>query len=208
VAWDRIELSLEQLRQIVEVEWDFFIFGTLAQRSACNRDTLDDIIEALPESARIVYDINLRQDFHRPEWIRKSMDRCSILKLNEDEAAYLSKALVGESLPPRETAALLARRHAIRTVIVTLGGAGACVLEEGAWSEIPAEKVDVADTVGAGDSFTAATLFALAKGWKTPEAVAFGTKMGGFVASRRGAVPEYSQSLQAEIARIAAGPKS
>ncbi len=210
VAWDFIETGCDELESIARTPWDFFIFGTLAQRSESNRRTLDKILDALPAKTKTVYDINLRQDFHRPEWIAKSLKRCSILKINEDEAQFLGAALSRGTLKlsNRELAELLLEKHKLDTVIITLGGEGACALSEEGWTAVPGIKVKVADTVGAGDSFTAATLFAMAHGWNRGDAVAFGIKMGGFVASQRGAVPNYSDELLAEIAKIEAGPKA
>jgi fructokinase len=207
VAWDRIEVDDEMLAKIAAGPWDFLIFGTLSQRSDANRKTLERIFEALPKSTRKVYDINLRQNFHRPQWIENSLDRCSILKLNEDEANYLSKGAFGRELPRKDFAARLSERHSIETIIMTLGADGADILSPEGWTHVPGKKVKVADAVGAGDSFTASTLFALSAKWSYADAVAFGNKMGGFVASQRGAVPEYSPELRAEIERISKGPR-
>lgn len=208
VAWDAIEAGCDALDEIAREPWSFFVFGTLAQRSERNRRTLESLFDALPPRTKAVYDINLRQGFHTPAWIESSLKRCQILKINEDEAQFLGEAFAKGGLPVEELARRLQDKHALESVIVTLGGAGAGVLSQGAWTPVPGVKVEVADTVGAGDSFTAATLFALGHGVKAPEAVSFGTKMGGFVASRRGAVPDYDAKLQAEIARIAALPEN
>jgi fructokinase len=202
-AWDMIELSCDDLSEIAAEKWDYLIFGTLPQRTEKNRLALRALLDAIPPTTKRVYDINLRQHFHRPEWIRNSLANCDILKINEDEAVFLSKALFGgQANSPEATARELSKRHFVETVIVTLGGEGAGVFSNDEWTKIDGVKVDVADTVGAGDSFTAATLFAMAHGKNAPDAVRFGVEMGAFVASRRGAVPDYSARLKDEIAKL------
>jgi len=207
VAWDCIELDGPALEKISSGDWDYFAFGTLAQRSETNRKSLEAALEALPYGTAIVYDVNLRQDFHKPEWIKRSLDRCNILKLNEDEAEVFSQAFFNVSLPLKELASRLADKHSLDLVCITLGGKGAGVLSRsGGWTQIPAARVEVADTVGAGDSFTASLIFALRHGWSPEDSAKFAAKVGGFVASKRGAVPEYSKELLTEIRKIRKGP--
>ncbi len=208
VAWDAIELDAGALQSVANGDWDFFSFGTLAQRSETNRRTLEALFEALPFATSVVFDVNLRQNYHRPEWIARSLDRCSILKLNEDEAEVFSEAFFKTKLPLKDLACRLAEKHSIDIVCVTLGAKGAGVLSKSEWSQVPAEKVEVADSIGAGDSFTAAFVFALHHGWAAPEAARFAAKVGGFVASKRGAVPDYSEELLQNLQSVRNGPES
>jgi len=203
VAWDAIGISSEAFARIAANPPDCFIFGTLSQRSAFNRETLSKILDALPPGVRRAYDINLRQRFHQPEWIERSLQRATIVKVNEDEAKHLSRAIFGSELKPEPFAARLMKRHSqLEAVIITLGAEGSCALCPEGWIEVPGVKVEVVDAVGAGDSFIAATLFALSKGHGFKEALSLASRLGAFVASRRGAVPEYSSEISALFAKL------
>lgn len=180
-------------------------FGSLAQRDARSRAAIRAFLDAVPADAQRVFDVNLRQEFFSAEILRESLRRASILKLNEDELPVLAALLAGtpggagaENSPDAAGAreaffeAAFAQFPALRIVALTLGGAGSFVAtRDGARSAVPAARgICVADTVGAGDSFTAGFVCALLAGKSVPAAQAHATRVSGFVCSRAGAMPE------------------
>jgi fructokinase len=200
-AWDRIEMKDDAMERIGATRPDAFCFGTLAQRSAANRDVLRRLLEKV-RSNHIFYDVNLRQKFFDKECIETSLTRCTIAKLNDDEAATLSKMLFGRLMAQDTFAAALSAAYDVSIVCITRGANGAAVYSHERFIEAPGVPVAVADTVGAGDAFSAGFLYSLLKGRGAEEAAAFAVKLGGFVASRSGAVPEYSGELLEEIRKI------
>lgn len=202
VAWDEITLSSEEARALGSGGIDALCFGTLAQRSAVNRASLELLLDCV--APRIVfYDVNIRQDYYAAEWIEWSLRACSIMKCNDDEAALLGRLLFGRGLDDEEFARAAAERYNITTLCVTRGARGAAVLHDRAFTEVPGVEVTVADTVGAGDAFGAAFLRSFLGGRGAEEAARFAVRVGAFVASRSGAVPEYSEEMQRLVKEMA-----
>ena len=194
VAWDYIDIQEKDFKFIESCAWDCFYFGMLAQRSIHNQITLDKLFQAA-QFPIIFFDVNLRKDYFNEELLRKSFKRCTILKLNDEEVEVLSPLLFNASLTISEFAERCAREFSIAIVIVTLGANGAGFYSEGNYLQVPGVKVKVADTVGAGDSFSAAFLNTYLQGGTIEDAVKAGCKLGAYVASKNGAVPEYRGNL-------------
>lgn len=197
-AWDNLPFSPETER--VARSADAVCFGSLAQRGARSRETIARFLDCVPAGALRVFDVNLRQNFFTDEILRGSLARCSILKLNEDEAPVVAALLGADARCFRETlfAALFENFPALEIVVETLGKAGSAVATRGGVrSEVPADpRVRVVDTVGAGDSFTACFVACLLFG-KTPEvAHRRAAATADFVCSRAGAMPEIPRELR------------
>ena len=205
-AWDALGLDASQLQQISSSSWDVFCFGTLAQRTAGNRKTLADAIAAA-KAKEVVYDVTLRQSYYEREWIERSLGACTILKLNNTEAEFLGKHLYDDQMGIEPFCEETARRFEIGIICVTLGADGASVWSNGSMAWVPGFQVDVVDTVGSGDAFTAGFVYALMHA-KTPvEAIRFACRIGAWVASNRSAVPEYSAEIRGKLEEMrAAGP--
>ena len=199
VAWDLIPAPADPTVSLGGDPWDVFSFGTLAQRSDGNRAVLIDLIDTVG-AAEVFYDVNLRQQFFEKGWIESSLRRSSIVKLNDDEAVFLSDYLFGSSHDEVSFVGLLAERFNLRIVILSRGSKGALVFDEGSFHETTCQDVDVADTVGAGDSFSAGFLHALLGGRSAFEAAEFAGRIADYVVTQTGAIPDYPQSLAAEIA--------
>jgi fructokinase len=196
-AWDFIQLSDEALRQFTDEagypRTRAIYFGTLAQRSEVSRKTLQNLLKALCDAV-VFYDVNLRQSYWSAQLVEESMAHATIVKVNEEEARVLGRRLFGGACSPEAFAEAALKRYGggkMAVVVVTLGADG-CYVSENAWGagRIPCEKVDVVDTVGAGDAFSAAFLAAWLDGADAPSAAAAGNARGSWVASRRGAVPD------------------
>ncbi len=200
-AWDEIEATDKDIAGMSGDEVNAFCFGTLAQRSGKNRETLLRLLDAIKPSL-VFYDVNIRQSYYTREWIEFSLVRSDIVKLNDDEARLLSSMLFGADMDERSFAVRLCESFSIERLCITRGERGAAVYGNGRFIEIPGIPVRVADTVGAGDAFGAAFLYAHLRGHSMESAAGFAVRIGSFVASCAGAVPEYSSEIIEAIRRI------
>ena len=187
VAWDNIPWSdeLEELAKRTKA----VCFGSLAQRSAVSRNTILRFLGTMDADTERIYDINLRQSFYSLEVIEESLKRATILKLNDEEIEVV-KALLQITGEPQEVCRqLIAKYESLRMVIVTCGAIGSYVFtaDETSWVDTP--KVEVADTVGAGDSFTATFCANILKGKPIKEAHKLAVQVSAFVCTQNGAMP-------------------
>jgi fructokinase len=204
VAWDALAFTPEcesLMRSAAAV-----CFGTLAQRSERTRETVHRCLEATAEDCLRVYDVNLRQDYYRREWVERSLESAKAVKLNEHESTVLAAQL---EFPRPDTddaeslagfARRLSERYGLDLVCVTRADRG-CVLVSGDEVAVGAGRpVDVVDSVGAGDAFTAALIVSRLRRWPLGASAEFANAVGGLVASRAGAMPP----LREELSRLAA----
>lgn len=205
VAWDAISLEPAQFAHLSEQPWDFVAFGTLAQRTEHNRELLAQVISGA-RPREILYDVNLRQNFFKREWIELSLRACSILKLNGEEADLLAEMLFGKPMEFQLFSETVSQEFEIPVVCVTLGEEGAAILDHGRNAWVPGTAVVALDTVGAGDAFAAAFVFSLLYGKTAIEATNLACRVGAWIASQRGAVPEYSAEIERQLERIRTGP--
>lgn len=195
VAWDAITLDEKKFGALAREEWDVFCFGTLAQRSEENRNTLKRLLLEI-KAKNFFYDLNLRAGFYRKEWISFSLEHCTILKINEEEAATISSMFFGTVHTFRTLCLLLSEKYPEMSVIcITKGPEGAVVYHEGIYEEAGTTPVEVSDTVGAGDAFSAGFLYTYLSGCGVSKAVSIASILGTYVASKPGSVPEYSEEL-------------
>jgi fructokinase len=187
VAWDFLEWtsSWQQLAN----EADAVCFGSLAQRSAPSRSTIRSFLQATrPEAVRI-FDVNLRQHFYSASLLAESMKLASIVKLNHEELPRIMHLLEHESSSEKESARRLLSSHDLRLVCVTRGSRGSLLISLDECSEHPGIKVKVADTVGAGDAFTAALVHGYLRGSSLAQINETANRVGAWVASQPGATP-------------------
>ena len=201
VAWDNIVLSQDLINNLTKTKWEIFCFGTLAQRTLENRETLNRILLSI-KPHHIFYDVNLRQNYYRKEWIEKSLCQSTIVKLNNREALTLSEMLFGRRLKQKDFFETLVQKYDLSIVCITHGKDGASVYHHNLLEKIPGINGPVTDTVGAGDSFSAGFLFAYLCGSGIYEATEIAEMVGNFVVSQSGAVPEYPQWLEKEIKNL------
>ena len=197
VAWDnipytaRLEALAGQTRAVC--------FGSLAQRNVVSRDTINRFLDAMPQTADslVVFDVNLRQGFYTKEILCNSMKRCNILKINDEELVTVSRMFGYPGIDLQDKCWILLGKYNLRMLILTCGINGSYVFTPGNVSFQPTPKVEVADTVGAGDSFTAAFIASLLKGKSVAEAHALAVRTSAFVCTRKGAMPELPPDLRA-----------
>jgi fructokinase len=193
VAWDRIAadgraLELAAASQAV-------CFGSLAQRSEPSRSSIRQLVAATPPGALRVFDTNLRQQFYSQEVVEASLRLANVLKLNDQELPVLAAmfAIRGDC---RGQLAGLADRFQLRAVALTRGAAGSLLWSEGQWSEHPGFSVQVADTVGAGDAFTAAMVLGMLADRPLDEISRTASELAAFVCTQSGATPRLPDALR------------
>lgn len=193
VAWDNIPLSAE-LTSLAK-NTCAVCFGSLAQRSDCSRSTINTFLDLLPDNAIIVFDINLRQNYYTKEIIETSLKKCNILKINEDELGIVVKMFRLSANDYESQCAELIRKYQLDSVILTCGENGSYVFTENFKSFIPTPKVKVADTVGAGDSFTATFVSSLLQGKDLRTAHKIAVNVSAYVCTQTGAMPVLPKEL-------------
>jgi fructokinase len=166
------------------------IFGTLAQRTPSTL-ALTQRVAAAVGSGPSLYDVNLRDGCWTPELVLDLLPLATIVKVNESEAAMLAELLDCDDDPAR-LGVRLATEYGTRTLCVTCGESGATMWADGRTHAIDGIPVNVADTVGAGDAFAAGLLHGLLGGMSAARNLAFANRLGALVASRPGALPEWS----------------
>ncbi|OGV38392.1 MAG: hypothetical protein A2X48_00640 [Lentisphaerae bacterium GWF2_49_21] len=190
VAWDHVEMTAKLLD--LSKKLDAVCFGTLAQRSADSRKTIQKFISGTnPECIRIL-DINLRQNYFNLASICESLDMSDILKLNDEELPVVSKMMSLEGDEGKIIHALM-EKFKLDIVILTKGAKGARIVSRTEdISEIPTKKVDIVDTVGAGDSFTAVVAVGLLQKKDLSNILSEANEVAGIVCSQSGAMVEFS----------------
>lgn len=195
VAWDNIPFTpeLEALAKRTRA----VCFGSLAQRSDVSRSTIQKFISAMPdEPGRLkIFDINLRQGYHTPQLIEKSLEVCNVLKINDEELEVLGRMFDLPDGGIKEICRTLLERYNLDILVLTCGVNGSWLFTPDAVSFKPTPKVEVADTVGAGDSFTAAFTAAILGGKTVDEAHELAVKLSSFVCTQHGAMPLHPESL-------------
>ena len=194
VAWDNIPWS-EELEEIAK-DTQAVCFGSLAQRSAGSRDTIMRFLDAMPMDSERIYDINLRQHFYSLEVIEDSLRRATILKLNEEEIVVVAELLGLTGTEEEQCRQILARYPKLKMIILTYGATGSYVFAPGESSYQPTPKVKVADTVGAGDSFTGSFVACILQGRPVREAHERAVKVSAFVCTQNGAMPILPEELK------------
>ena len=186
VAWDHIPFTSKM--QELASRADAVCFGSLVQRNGSRASVLK-FLEAVPASALKVFDINLRQHFYTPEILRKSLEIADVLKINDEEIVILSE-MFGLGSDPREACRKLIGQYSLRFVLLTKGAQGSEVISPDEVIPQGVGKVDVVDTVGAGDAFTAAFTVAYLRGDSLADAQKLAGEVTAYVCSHKGAMPE------------------
>ncbi len=189
VAWDNIPYTseLEDLAKKTKA----VCFGSLAQRNVVSRNTINSFLDAMPrtEDSLVVFDVNLRQGFYNKEILCNSMKRCNILKINDEELVTVSRMFGYPGIDLQDKCWILLGKYNLKMLILTCGINGSYVFTPGNVSFQPTPKVEVADTVGAGDSFTAAFIASILKGKSVQEAHSRAVRTSAYVCTKKGAMP-------------------
>jgi len=198
VAWDNIPYTpaLEDLAKHTKA----VCFGSLAQRSVVSRDTINRFIDAMPaEDTLKIFDINLRQGFYTKEILCNSFSKCNILKINDEELVTVSRMFGYPGIDLQDKCWILLAKYNLKMLILTCGVNGSYVFTPGNVSFVETPRVEVADTVGAGDSFTAAFVSSILSGLSIGEAHKLAVETSAYVCTQNGAMPVLPQSLKDRV---------
>ena len=199
VAWDNIPFTvdLEKLAKKTRA----VCFGSLAQRNTVSRETINRFLDVMSDAAGQyrVFDVNLRQGFYDKEILCNSMKRCNILKINDEELIAVSRMFEYPGIDLEDKCRALLSEYGLEILILTCGVNGSYVFTRENVSFVNTPKIEVADTVGAGDSFTATFISAILKGKSIREAHELAAEVSAYVCTQNGAMPELPISIKSRL---------
>ena len=196
VAWDNIPYTsaLENLAKQTRA----VCFGSLAQRNAVSRETINRFIDEMPQDENVlkIFDINLRQHFYSKELIEASLKKSNVLKINDEELVVVGEMFGFADIDSQDKCWILLAKYNLKMLILTCGTEGSYVFTPGEVSFLETPQVQVAYTVGAGDSFTGAFVAAILNGQTVKDAHRLAVDVSAFVCTQNGAMPELSEELK------------
>ncbi len=190
VAWDHLSPTSNAIDLAERA--DAICFGTLGQRSAQSRETIQAILSFAPDEAYRCFDINLRQHYYTKELIEESLYLANVFKINDAELAVLRDMFRLEGTD-KEVAKWFIERYNLRMLVLTAGASYSTIYTVKEESTLQTPEVQVADTVGAGDAFSGALIISLLKGASLKEAHEFAVKTAAYVCTKEGAWPAYEK---------------
>lgn len=206
VAWDFMEFSEDWISLARSTQ--AVCFGSLAQRNAVSRATIRSFLCAMPSSAMGIFDVNLRQSYFSGDILRDSATFARVLKLNHDEFPrfldLMQCPMKDSELSDLAGARWLCKEFGIQLVCITRGADGSLLVTRSSQDEHPGFRVKIADTVGAGDAFTATMVHHALRGSSLPAINAAANRMGAWVASQEGAMPAPDAEVLKEVRAAAA----
>ena len=188
VAWDNIPFTPE-LQAIAE-NTRAVCWGSLAQRNVVSRQTIYKFLDATPKDCMKIFDINLRQTFYTKEVICESMKRCNVMKINDEELIVIGRMFGYPGLDIENKCWLILGKYDLDMLVLTCGVNGSYVFTPGRVSFQKPPVVEVADTVGAGDSFTGSFCASILEGKSVAEAHKLAVEVSAFVCTQPGAMPD------------------
>ena len=194
VAWDNIPFD-DDIAAIAR-NCRAVCFGSLAQRNVVSRATIQKFLDATPDDCVKIFDINLRQQFYTMEIIRESLQRCNILKINDEELVLIGRMFGYPGLDIENKCWLILGKYNLDMLVLTRGTNGSYVFTPGQKSFQETPKVKVADTVGAGDSFTGSFCAAILNGKPMAEAHKLAVEVSAYVCTQNGAMPKLPEELK------------
>lgn len=199
VAWDHIPFTpeLEELAKRTRA----ICFGSLAQRNAESRETIKRFLDTMPDDGNRlkIFDINLRQHFYNKDILTSSLEKCNVLKINDEELIIVEKLFDYPSADMETVCRRILADFNLNMIILTCGVNGSYVFTPTESSFQPTPKVTVADTVGAGDSFTGSFCAALLRDKTIHEAHLLAVTVSAYVCTQHGAMPELPDSIKNTI---------
>ena len=203
VAWDNIPFTPEI--EEIAANCKAVCFGSLAQRNVVSRENIHRFLDKTPADCVKIFDINLRQNFYTKEIIQESIRRCNILKINDEELVLIGRMFGYPGLDIENKCWLILGKYNLDMLVLTCGTNGSYVFSRcealsapttsGQMSFQETPKVEVADTVGAGDSFTGSFCAAILSGKSVPEAHRLAVEVSAYVCTQNGAMPQLPEQL-------------
>lgn len=192
VAWDRLVIADTngELGQRLSA----VCFGSLAQRSPISRKAIVDYLVKLGPNTLKVFDLNIRQNFYSREIIETSLEMADVLKLNDDEIVLLGR-MFGLGGDEKKQMSQLVERFSLRLGVLTRGGKGSLLMSPEKISDHAGYPANIVDTIGAGDSFTAATVLGLLKDHSLDQINDHANRVAAYVCSCQGAMPPMPEDM-------------
>ncbi len=188
VAWDNIPYT-DEMAEIAK-NARAVCFGSLAQRNKVSRENIRKFLADTPADSLKICDINLRQQFYSKEVLEDSFQLCNILKINDEELVVVNRMFGYDGLDMRQTCEKMVQDYGLKMLVLTCGTNGSYVFtDDGLTSFQDTPKVEVADTVGAGDSFTGSFCACILNGKPVQEAHKTAVQISAFVCTQNGAMP-------------------
>lgn len=193
VAWDFLELN-DDWRELAETA-DAVCFGSLAQRNAESYQTIHNFLSYTKLESLRIFDVNLRQNFYSDDILRESFTAANVVKLNHEELPKVCELFEIEGANEKEKAKNLYQYFDLNFLCLTRGANGSLLISGDETDEHFGIKIEIADTIGAGDAFTAALTHGILREWSLKEISEFANKTGAFVASKTGAMPLFNENI-------------
>ncbi len=197
VAWDNIPYTLDVMH--VAQNTRAVCWGSLAQRNVVSRNTIYRFLDDTPSDCMKIFDINLRQNFYTKEVISESLKRCNVLKINDEELVTIGRLFGYPGLDIENKCWLILGKYDLDMLVLTCGVNGSYVFARGEMSYQPTPHVEVADTVGAGDSFTGTFCAAILAGHSVADAHKAAVEVSAYVCTQNGAMPPLPEALKSKI---------
>ena len=195
VAWDNIPYT-DEMAEIAK-NARAVCFGSLAQRNGVSRENIRKFLAETPADCLNICDINLRQQFYSKEILEDSFKLCNILKINDEELVVVNRMFGYDGLDMRQTCEKMVQDYGLKMLVLTCGTNGSYVFtDDGLTSFQDTPKVEVADTVGAGDSFTGSFCACILNGKPVQEAHKTAVAVSAFVCTQNGAMPIVPNELK------------
>lgn len=193
VAWDN--LILDTATTELSSNLHAICFGSLAQRTKCSREAIAYFLKSTGNQTLKIFDLNIRQNFYSKEVITDSLNFADVLKLNDDEILLIAEM---EDLAGDNTTVLqqLVQKYKLKLAVLTRGGQGSLLVSPTEISEHPGYQADIVDTIGAGDSFTAATVLGLLQNEPLTTINEKANAVAAYVCSQKGAMPILPKHFQ------------
>ena len=204
VAYDCVDLTDDELKRIAKLKPDWIYLGTLYHTSPQALGSTKKLLKAVPKAKRF-YDVNLREGHWNLATIETLSALATVTKLSDGEAESLDASVDASEGPGHSIENFCRRwceRFGCKTMCVTFGERGCAILKDGEYSQASGFRVDVADTVGAGDAFSAAFVHGLSQGWSSKRIAECANAVGALVASRAGAIPHWTIAEAHELIKV------
>ncbi len=192
-AWDNIPFTadIEEVARNARA----VCYGTLAQRSEPSHTNIQQFLDATPDDCMKIYDINLRGTFYTKELIQENLRKANVLKINDEELVLIGRMFGYPGLDMENKCWLILGKYNLDMLVLTCGTNGSYVFAPGVSSFQETPMVEVADTVGAGDSFTGSFTAALLSGKSIEDAHCLAVKVSAYVCTQKGAMPELPEEM-------------
>jgi fructokinase len=190
-AYDFPQLTSSAVEELLSPSPDWIYYGTLMQTSHAAHDLTMSLLRA-GRNAHRFYDVNLRRGCYTPELVHELMTQATVFKLNLREAGAMAEMFGGSVSSLEDFCRRYTEKFRFDAICVTRGDQGCAILMDNRYAEFPGYRVDVIDTVGAGDAFSAAFAHGFSANWKPAQIADFANRVGALVASRPGAIPQWT----------------